>query len=207
MSTWSSNTRLESELTATAGSKLGKVVVHRTMSLDGFIAGVDDAMEWIFEYVTSDGVPEMIATTGAILAGRRTYEVGRRDAGKETGEAYGGAWSGPQYVLTHEPPQDASSSDVVFLTGDVGEAVDTALRAAGGKNLEIFGGDLASQCLRLGLVDELLVHIVPVLLGDGVRLFSSPGGTRVTLQTVETTQSGPVVTVRYSVIGPFRSTQ
>lgn len=195
--------RLESELTATAGSKLGKVVVHRTMSLDGFIAGVDDAMDWIFEYVTSDGVPEVIAATGAILSGRRTYEVGRRDVGKETGEAYGGAWSGPQYVLTHEPPQSASSSDVVFLTGDVREAVATALTAAGGKNLEIFGGNLASQCLRLGLVDELLVHIVPVLLGDGIRLFSSPGGTRVALETLRTTQSGSVTTVRYRVMRPM----
>ena len=188
-------------MTATAGSKLGKVVVHRTMSLDGFIAGVDDAMDWIFQYVTSDGASEMIAATGAILAGRRTYEVGRRDVGKETGEAYGGAWAGPQFVLTHEPPPDASSSDVVFLTGDVRDAVDTALRAAGGKNLEIFGGELASQCLRLALVDELHLHLVPILLGDGIRLFSTPGGTRVSLDMLDTTQSGPVTTVRYRVVG------
>jgi dihydrofolate reductase len=189
-------------LTESARNNVGKVVVHRTISLDGFIAGVDDAMDWIFEHVTSDGAPEVIASTGAILAGRRTYEVGQRDAGKETGEAYGGAWSGPQYVLTHEPPENAPSDDVVFLTGGVREAVDTALRAAGGKNLEIFGGDLASQSLRLGLVDELLVHIVPVLLGDGTRLFSSPGGTRVALEALGTTQSGSVITIRYRVLIP-----
>jgi len=177
--------------------------VHRTMSLDGFIAAVDDAMDWIFEYVTSDEAPEMIASTGAILAGRRTYEIGRRDAGKETGEVYGGAWSGPQYVMTHDPPENASSGNVIFVTGDFRAAVDTALVAAGGKNLEIFGGDLASQCLRLGLVDELLVHIVPVLLGDGTRLFSSPGGMRVALETLGTTQSGSVTTIRYRVLSPI----
>lgn len=173
--------------------------MHRTMSLDGFIAGVDDAMDWIFDYVVADGVPEMIAATGAILAGRRTYGVGRRDAGKETGEAYGGAWSGPQYVLTHDPPENAPNADVVFLTGDIREAVDVALRAAGGKNLEIFGGEVASQCLRLGLVDELLVHIVPVLLGDGIRLFTSTGGTHIDLETLGTAQSGSVTTIRCRV--------
>jgi dihydrofolate reductase len=188
-----------STLTTDATKTAGKVLVHRTMSLDGFIAGTDDAMAWIFEYVASDEFPETIAATGAILAGRRTYEVGQRDTGKETGEAYGGAWTGPQFVLTHNPPQHAPD-DVVFLAGDVQAAVDTALGAADGKNLEIFGGDLASQCLRLGLVDELLVHIVPVLLGDGTRLFSAAGGARIGLQVLSTTQSGSVTTIRYRVL-------
>jgi len=98
---------VDGEVTADASNTTGKVVVHRTMSLDAFIAGVDDAMAWIFEYMSSDEFPETIAATGAILAGRGTYEVGQRDTGKETGEAYGGAWTGPQFVLTHNPPQHA----------------------------------------------------------------------------------------------------
>jgi dihydrofolate reductase len=171
------------------------------MSLDGLIAGPDDAMAWIFDYVTSDEFPEMIAATGAILAGRRTYQDRQRDTGQETGEAYGGAWSGPQYVLTHNPPKDATDHPaVVFLTGDLTAAVATALQAANGKNLEIFGGDLASQCLQLGLVDEILVHIVPVLLGDGTRLFAAPGGAQIALQPISTTQSGSVTTIRYRVV-------
>jgi dihydrofolate reductase len=171
------------------------------MSLDGLIAGPDDAMAWIFDYVTSDESPEMIAATGAILASRRTYEVGQRDARNETGAAYGGAWSGPQFVLTHNPPSDPKDHPAVtFLTGDVGAAVATALEAANGKNVEIFGGDLASQCLQLGLVDEICVHILPVLLGDGTRLFTAPGGAQIALQPVSTAKSGSVTTIRYRVL-------
>ena len=74
-------------------------------------------------------------------------------------------------TLTHVPP-DPPDPAVTFLTGDIGEAVATALRAAGGKNLEILGADVTGQCLRRGLVDEILVYVLPVLLGDGIRFFS-----------------------------------
>ena len=77
-------------------------------------------------------------------------------------------FSGPFFVLTHEPP-DPPDPGVTFPSGDIGEVVATALDAAGGKNLEILGADVAGQCLRRGLVDEILVYVVPVLLGDGIR--------------------------------------
>ena len=152
----------------------GKVVVNRSMSLDGFIAGPGDAMDWIFDFMAPDApLTEIAAATGAMLVGRRTYEVGNRmDADKERGSASsdeGYPFSGPVFVLTHEPP-DPPDPAVTFLTGDIGEAVATALDAAGGKNLEILGADVAGQCLRRGLVDEILVYVLPVLLGDGIRL-------------------------------------
>ena len=78
----------------------GKVVVNRAMSLDGFVAGPDDSMDWVFEYATPDQVPDVMVATGAMLCGRRTYDVGQRDAGKLSGDAYGGLWSGPVFVLT-----------------------------------------------------------------------------------------------------------
>ena len=78
-------------------------------------------------------------------------------------------FSGPLFVLTHRPPEPPDP-DVTFLSGDIGEAVATALNAAGGKNLEILGADVAGQCLRRGLVDEILVYVLPVLLGDGIPL-------------------------------------
>src|SRR5688572_2564260 len=62
----------------------GKVVVNRVMSLDGFIAGPGHAMDWIFEYMTADTVPEVMAATGAMLIGRGTYEVGKRMADQNT---------------------------------------------------------------------------------------------------------------------------
>jgi hypothetical protein len=80
---------------------VGRVLVHATMSLDGFIAGPDDAMDWVFEYVEPSAAnDEVIKTTGAMPGGRRSYDVGKRDAGKESGAPYGGAWTGPVFVLT-----------------------------------------------------------------------------------------------------------
>ncbi|MGH7750407.1 MAG: dihydrofolate reductase family protein, partial [Candidatus Dormibacteria bacterium] len=121
----------------------GKVVVNRSMSLDGYIAGSDHAMSWIFDFMgpIENEFPEIMAATGAMLVGRRTYEVGKRMAENpnEVTPSYDG---GAQFVLTHEPP-DPPDPAVTFLTGDIGEAVATALRAAGGRNLEILGADVA----------------------------------------------------------------
>ena len=179
----------------------GKVVVNRSMSLDGFIAGPGHAMDWIFDFVAPDEFPEIAAATGAMLVGRRTYEVGNRMvAAKELGSASSGEtypFSGPVFVLTHEPP-DPPDAAVTFLTGDIGEAVARARSAAGGKNLEILGADVAGQCLRRGLVDEILVYVLPVLLGDGIR-FSSPGLARIDLEPVSSTRSGAVTILRFRV--------
>ena len=101
------------------------------------------------------------------------------------------------FVLTHEPP-DPPDPEVTFLTGDIGEAVATALDAAGGKNLEILGADVAGQCLRRGLVDEILVYVLPVLLGDGIR-FSPPGLPRIDLEPLSSTRSGAVTILRFRV--------
>ncbi len=182
----------------------GKVVVNRSMSLDGFIAGPGDAMDWIFDFVTPGAawLTEIAAATGAMLVGRRTDEVGdRMDANQERGAASsdeGYPFSGPVFVLTHRPP-DPPAPGVTYLAGDIGEAVATALEAAGGKNLEILGADVAAQCLRRGLVDEILVYVLPVLLGDGIRFFSSPGLARIDLEPVSSTQAGAVTILRFRV--------
>jgi dihydrofolate reductase len=82
----------------------GKVVVNRSMSLDGFIAGPGHAMDWIFDFVAPDEFPEIAAAAGSMLIGRRTYEVANRmNAGKERGSASSGEtcpFSGPVFVLT-----------------------------------------------------------------------------------------------------------
>ena len=184
----------------------GKVVVNRCMSLDGFIAGPGHSMDWggdraLADFVAPDDFAEIAAATGAMLVGRRTYEVGNRmDAGKERGSASSGEtypFSGPVFVLTHEPP-DPPDAAVTFLTGDIGEAVARARSAAGGKNLEILGADVAGQCLRRGLVDEILVYVLPVLLGDGIR-FSSPGLARTGLGPISSTRSGDATILRFRV--------
>ena len=174
----------------------GKVVVNRSMSLDGFIAGPGHTMDWVFDFLAPDEFPEIAAATGAMLIGRRTYEVGKRMAENrdEVTPAYDG---GAEFVLTHEPP-DPPDPAVTFLTGDIGEPVATALDAADERNLEVLGADVAGQCLRRGLVDEILVYVLAVLLGDGIR-FSSPGLARIDLEPVSSTRSGAVTILRFRV--------
>ncbi|GEL26059.1 deaminase [Pseudonocardia sulfidoxydans NBRC 16205] len=169
----------------------GKVVVNRAMSLDGFIAGPDHAMSWIFEYLDNDAFPDVMPATGAMLVGRGTHEVGKRMVVEDVDDYDGG----PVFVLTHRPPAEPERG-VTFLSCDLEEAVETARAAAGGKNLEILGADLASQCLRAGLVDEVLVYVIPVLLGDGVR-FSTSGLGRIDLEPFENRQSGAVTMLRF----------
>ena len=174
----------------------GKVVVNRSMSLDGFIAGPGHAMDWVFDFVAPDEFPDIAAATGAMLIGRRTAEGGDRMAAEKPGSVdY--PFFGPMFVLTHKPPEPPEPK-VTYLTGDIGEAVATARSAAGGKNLEILGADVAGQCLQRGLVDEILVYVLPVLLGDGIR-FSPPSLPRIDLEPVSSTRSGAVTILRFRV--------
>ena len=179
----------------------GKVVVNRCMSLDGFIAGPGHSMDWgddraLADFVAPDDFAEIAAATGAMLVGRRTWEVGARMATEQPGsDDY--PFSGPMFLLTHRP-LERPVPGVTVLSGDIGDAVATALNAAGGKNLEILGADVAGQCLGRGLVDEILVYVLPVLLGDGIP-FSSPGLTKVDLEPVSSARSGDATILRFSV--------
>ena len=180
----------------------GKVVVNRSMSLDGFIAGPGHAMDWggggraLADFVAPQDVTEIAAATGAMLIGRRTWDVGDRMEAEDPGSVdY--PFSGPFFLLTHRPPAPPDP-DVTILSGDIGEAVATALNAAGGKNLEILGADVAGQCLGRGLVDEILVYVLPVLLGDGIQ-FSAPGVPRTDLEPLSSTRSGDATILRFRV--------
>ena len=170
----------------------GKVVVNRAMSVDGFIAGPDHAMDWIFEHLRDDLFPEVMRATGAMLVGRGTHEVAKRMPDEDTD--YDG---GPVFVLTHQPPAEPERG-ITFLTCELTEAVATARAAAGGKNLEILGADLASQCLQAGLVDEVLVYVLPVLMGDGVP-FATSGLGRIDLEPLSSEHAGPVTMLRFRV--------
>jgi dihydrofolate reductase len=179
----------------------GKVVVNRSMSLDGFIAGPGHSMDWgagrpLADFVAPDDLREIAAATGAMLIGRRTWEVGEQMESEEPGSVdY--PFSGPFFLLTHEPP-DPPDPDVTYLSGDIEKAVATASAAAGGKNLEVLGADVAGQCLRHGLVDEILVYVVPVLLGDGIR-FVPPGLPKIDLEPVSSSRSKDVTILRFHV--------
>jgi dihydrofolate reductase len=171
----------------------GKVLLHFAMSLDGFVAGPDHAMDWMTGVSVRPGLhDEYVTTTGAILGGRNGW-----DQAIDGSRPYGGAWQGPIFVLTHHPEDATPADGVTFLTCDPAEAVRIGLTAAGGKNLEVFSPTIGRQLLELGLIDEIDLHIVPVLLGEGIRLYDNPGGKPVRLHRVGESDPMSAVNVRY----------
>ncbi|MER6209590.1 dihydrofolate reductase family protein [Streptomyces sp. NPDC001642] len=170
----------------------GKVLWHFTMSLDGFVAGPGHAMDWMTGFSFRPGlVEEYVATTGAVLGGRDGF-----DAFPDAGSVYGGAWEGPVFVLTHHPDDAPPAPGVTFLDCDVAEAVRIGLEAAGGKNLEVLSPTIGRQLLERGLLDEIDLHIVPILLGDGIRLYDNPGGVPVRLGFLNGDDHAAAVNVR-----------
>jgi dihydrofolate reductase len=178
----------------------GRVLWHLTMSLDGFIAGPNHEMEWMAGLDFTPGlVDRYVEGTGAILAGRRGFDAG---IGTDPPAApYGGAWTGPIFVLTHHPEDAPAHDGITVLDCDLAEAVAIGLAAAAGKDLEVFGADVARQCLEHGLIDEFHVHLAPVMLGDGIRLLTAPGIDPVRWQRIVDPDSGAqVLDLRYRLV-------
>jgi dihydrofolate reductase len=164
---------------------MAKLLYTATMSLDGFIAGPGGDMSWLTRYMGSEDAlaAELPGRVGSILVGRRTWggdDPNRHGEGEEG--PFGGAWHGQQFVVTHRPP-DVAPPDTHFET-DLAAAIGKARAAAGEKYVAILGAEVARGCLDLGELDELLVFLVPLMLGDGIRLFEHPGGTEVELERI-----------------------
>ena len=169
-----------------------KVLMHFTISLDGFAAGTNHAMDWMDGITARPGlINEYVETTGAVLGGRDGWDAALGDH-----RPYGGAWQGPIFVLTHHPQDATPAPGVTFLDCDPAQAVQIALRAADGKNVEVLSPTIASELLQLGLIDEIDLHIAPILLGEGVRLFKYPGPTPVRLHRVDADDPSSVINVR-----------
>jgi dihydrofolate reductase len=180
---------------------VGTVTWHITMSLDGFIAGPDHSMDWAFDAFRDAGPnrlgEEVMNETGAILGGRSWYEAARAKYDGVDG-IYGGRWTGPVFVLTHHPQDAPDDPKATFVSG-LEQALARARDAAEEKTVEIFGANVARQCLDAGFIDEIAVHLAPVLLGDGVRLYGTPPAPRVDLERTLFEESGRLIDVRYSV--------
>jgi dihydrofolate reductase len=180
---------------------MAKVIWHTMMSLDGFIAGPDDDMRWVFGGVDGGAgrtIEEVLRSTGALLVGRRTQDVEDR---LQPG-FYGGAYRGPFIVLRHDPPDEPPVVKGVegrFLDVGIDEAVRVSKEAADGLDVVILGANIARQCLEAGLLDEIIVHIAPVLVGDGVRLFHRVDGEPVRLRWISSADEGETTILRYSV--------
>jgi dihydrofolate reductase len=193
---------------------MSKVILDISMSLDGFVARPDDdpgpIHDWLFngDTVNPDNnffktagastqvLNEMLETTGAIVTGRRTYDLtGGWDGNQPLGDA-------PVFVVTHSPPGTvpAGRTSFTFVEG-VQAAVEQAQHAAGHKDVSVIGGaSVARQCLVAGLLDEVQIHLTPVLLGQGIRLIDHLDGNGITLEQTRVREAPGVTHLGYRVL-------
>ncbi|ANZ36742.1 deaminase [Lentzea guizhouensis] len=172
---------------------MGNVRLHFSMSLDGFVADVNDGMGWLAHTTAGSGLAkDYEERTGALLGGRKGWE-----AYPDPAVAYSGQFVGKLFVLTHHPEDVPQAAGVTFLNCDVAEAVRIGLEAADGKDLAVLSPTIGRQLLERGLVDEIAVHIAPVLLGDGLRFYDNPGARPIHLHRLDTDDPHSEVDVRY----------
>lgn len=194
---------------------MGKVVTGISMSLDGFIAGPNDDVQHLFKWYFSGnvGIPvqngrmtlkvspqsasvleEAIRTNGAMVTGRRNFDGAN-------------AWGGnppfvPTVVLTHNVPQEwvKAGSPFIFVTDGIESAIRQAKQAAGDKNVAVATPSITQQCLKAGLLDEIHVDLVPVLLGQGIRLFEQLGIEPVELESTQVIEAPGVTHLTFRVV-------
>ena len=180
-----------------------KLILGMTTSLDGFVADQRGRAGRLYPDLTAlQGTAymnEVIGQTGAVLMGKRTFEMGDPDS-------YGGNYEFqvPIFVLTHHPPRVAPKQDehltFTFVTDGVHAGVAQAKAAAREKAIQVVGGPgVAQQLLDAGLVDELWVDFMPVFLGTGRRLFESASLERVRLEKIDVRELGERTTLRFRV--------
>ena len=194
---------------------MGKVIYDISMSLDGFIAGANvrpeagwaglgDGGERLHDWGFKSADPRnrvieeaLLATTGAVIVGRTTYNLSIPNWGADGPT---GAARLPTVVVSHSVPQDIPDGGVYTFVDSVEAALETAKKAAGDKDVIIQGGNIAQQFITLGLIDEIFIHLVPVLFGSGTRLIEDLGGEHVQLETTEVIETKEAIHLRFRVI-------
>ncbi len=176
---------------------MGKVIIHTTLSLDGCMARPDGSIDWAFNYGTDAMVDEIIGEIGAVVMGNRGFREGTVT---EKTLPYGGRVKVPQFVVSHHPPAPVTIGGLTFTFVDSIEgAVAQAKAAAGEKSVTLLGASIDQQCLKAGLVDEVLIHLVPILLGEGIRLFDHLGAAALELERTEIAATSQVTSLRFRV--------
>jgi dihydrofolate reductase len=182
-----------------------KTIYYISSSLDGFVAGADDSLDWLYEVDRGarDVFSPFLAEVGVLVMGGATYEcVLRDDQLLEHPEKWQEAHPDrPAWVFTHRELPIVPGADIRFVSGDVGPPHAKMVEAARGRNIWIAGGGgLASAFAEAGLMNELVVGVVPVLLGAGKPLFTGRlTSSQLTLTNVD--REGQVVYLTYQVRG------
>ena len=199
---------------------MGKVVVDLSMSLDGFTTGPNDSIEqglgeggerlhdWIFAG-NAEGSPrtsaiganrgvidDLFQSTGAMVMGRRWFDFGERPWGDDP------PFHMPVFVLTHRARETLYKGETTFtfVTDGIENALRQAQEAAGEKNVAVGGANTAQQFLKAGLLDEIYIHLVPILLGSGRRLFDRLDMNQIELEKIMVIESPDVTHLRFKVI-------
>ena len=203
---------------------MGKVVFENSVSLDGFVAGPNDhpdnglgdggdalfawyesgdtefplpgtPMVFHVSRASADFLKDEWGNIGAMICGRRMFDISSAWGGFPPG-------GGPCFVLTHNPPQEwiKPGSPFTFVSDGIESAVRQAQQAAGDKIVSISSASILQQCLKAGLLDELILDVAPVLLGSGVRLFANLDRFPLGLQQIGSVQGQGVTHLKYRVL-------
>lgn len=200
------------------------VFVELSMSLDGFVTGPNDDSEHplgeggerLFKWYQSgdtdmplpgtemsfrisrasvDLLEKEWGAVGAMVAGRRMFDIANAWHGYPPG-------GGPCFIMTHHPPQEwlREGSPFTFVSDGIESAIRQAKIAAGDKDVSVSSANIAQQCLKAGLMDEIRVNVAPTLLGSGVRLFEHFGTEPVDLEMMDVVKGIDIVHLRYRVV-------
>ncbi len=165
---------------------MAKLLYSATCSLDGFIAGPGGDMQWLGGLAGENReVDELLPRIGALLVGAKTHGGDDPNRGTDEEGAFAGRWHGPEFVVTHAPAADRPPH--LFFVEDLERAIAMAREAAGERYVNVLGADIARQCIELGALDEILMAVAPVMLGDGVPMLTVAGGAEVRLEPISVT--------------------
>ena len=195
---------------------MGRVITEFTISLDGFIAGPNDEVDRIFGWYSSGDTDfpvegsqmvfrlskasaellrESWGKLGALVTGRRDFDVS---------DAWGGTspLGVPIFIVTHSISEEwaKEGSPFTFVTDGIASALTQAKANAGDKDVGISGTQITQQFLRAGLIDEIRLHLVPVLLGSGIRLFDHLQDENIALEKILVVDAPDVTHLRYRVV-------
>ena len=189
------------------------VIFDMSMSLDGFVtasnvrpeAPLGDGGQRLHEWAFGDDernrelLAEAMNSIGAVIAGRRTYDLSVPWWGAD-GPA--GPARVPVFVVTHAEPEEVPEGGVyTFVTDGTESALKQAKVVAEDKDVAVMGGaEIGQQYIRAGLIDEISIHLVPVLFGDGIRMFEHLGSEYIQLETVEVIETPEATHLRFRVV-------
>lgn len=192
---------------------MSKAIFDISMSLDGFITGANRTSakplgeggehlhDWAFnskdEY-NRNLISQTVGTLGAVICGRRTYDDSLPGWGADGPT---GAARVPVFVVTHKIPQQIPEGGVyTFVTDGIESALQKAKKAAGNKDVTVMGGaDIGQQYIQARLVDELSIHLVPVLFGSGTQMFIHLGEMHIQLEPTQTVETAEAIHLRFRI--------